>query len=133
MLLPPYTWEIRGHAQDETVGIQGLEPRTQLLAAVPLAPLKRNKGLSWSSRNCSLPKQMIPTNGALQKAQDHPDWLLQIEPPHTHCGQAERQDGPVEAYFLQEGTQNRAKKLSKGQEPQAKAKSWGQKIRSRNT
>lgn len=93
------------------------------LGSCALAPLKRNKGLSWSSRNCSLPEQMIPTNGALQKAQDHSDWLLQIEPPHTHRGQAEQQDGAVEAYFLQKGTQNRAKKLSKGQEPQAKAKS----------
>lgn len=75
--------------------MEGLEPRTQLLAAVPSAPLQRNQGLSWSSRNRNLPEQMIPTNGALQKAQDHSDWLLQNEPHHTHCGQAEQQDGPV--------------------------------------
>lgn len=77
--------------------MEDLEPRTQLLAAVPLAPLKRNKGLSLSSRNYNLPEQMIPTNGALQKAQNHTTQIgcCRLSPITPTVGKAERQDGPV--------------------------------------
>ena len=85
--------------------MEGLELRTQLLPAMPLAPFKRNKRLFWASRNRNIIKEMIPTNGSLQNSQDHSDWLLQNEPTgpiegkqsgrmaqhkHTFCRKAHR-------------------------------------------